>query len=376
MSLLLMFALLDLPVLAQSFCDDGLLLENAAGVLGNSSYKIGGLAKLDAIFDFDDAGDRFQFLPRQIPVDGGRGPTTTFHARQIFLNLLVTTPTDHGDIDVFVEGDFFGAGNSFRLRHAYGRWGYLLAGQTWSQLVDEDAFIETLDFGGADSGVLLRAPQIRLTFPFSETLQWRLGIEENLADITDNGVAGVIRNRFPALASGVRLGTVPNHLYLLGAIADATFVPDLGPDQTELVWALGFSSRFAIGERDSVIGRFIAGDGANSLITDNTFAPTGLVVPAGQIEALTEYSWNIAYRHYWRDDLRSNLVYRYGRVDNTPAQRGDAVRSIQYLATNLIWRPVDAVDIGLEYIHGQRESKDGRDANANRCQLSFIWRLP
>ena len=346
-------------------------------LFGNSTYDVGGLVKLDAIFDFDDAGNRFQFLPREFPIDGGDGPATTFHARQTRLNLLTRTPTEYGDMDLFIEGDFFGTGDSFRLRHAYGRWGFLLAGKTWSQLVDEDAFIETLDFAGADSGTLLRAPQIRFTFPISESIQWRLGVEENIGETLSPTVAGQIRNRFPALASGIRLGSALNHIYCLGAIAETRFVPDAGPDQTETAWAVGLSARFAIGAQDSFIGRMIGGDGANSLVTDDDFiTPTGVLVPAGQIQVLTEYFWAIAYQHYWRDDLRSNFVFRHAQADNAPGQVGTEFRSLQYLATNLIWRPVDPVDIGVEYLFGQRESKDRRRADANRLQFSFIWRLP
>ncbi len=242
--------------------------------------------------------------------------------------------------------------------------------------MDEDAFIETLDFGGADSGTLLRVAQIRYSYSVSEFVHCRVGIEENLADAVGPAVAGRIRNRYPAFACGVRLGTVPNHVYCFGAIADARFVPDVGADQSETVWALGLSGRFSIGPRDSIIFRTIGGEGANSLVTDNTFAPAGVAVPAGQIEAISEYFWSFAYRHYWREDLRSNVIYRRAEADNSPTQLGDELRSLQYLAANLIWRPVDSVDIGVEYLFGQRENKDRQRADANRLQLSFIWRLP
>lgn len=84
----------------------------------------------------------------------------------------------------------------------------------------------------------------------------------------------------------------------------------------------------------------------------------------------------VAFRHYWQEDLRSNIVYRYARADNSPSQSGDENRSHQYFATNLIWSPVDAVDIGLELLIGERENKDRRSVDATRLQLSFIWRLP
>lgn len=344
-------------------------------LFNGAKFDVGGYAKLDAIFDLNDAGDPFQFDPRGIPIAGGGGEQTTFHARQSRLNLGVEIPTDYGPVDFFVEGDFFGSGNAFRLRHAYGRWDRLLAGQTWSLLVDEDAFIETLDFAGADGNATIRSPQVRWSLPLNKWMAWKISLEDNNIN-PDANVPGVTRNRRPVLATSLRLGGSDRHLYWFGGVTESRFVPDVGTDETATVWATGVSTRIPLGQRDSLIGKAIVGDGADSLVSTRGVADASLAVPVGSFETLTEYGYDIAYQHYWREDLRSNVAYRWAQLDNSATQAGDALRSVQYLAANLIWRPVPQVDFGVEYLFGQRENKNGQSADANRLQFSFIWRLP
>ena len=46
------------------------------------------------------------------------------------------------------------------------------------------------------------------------------------------------------------------------------------------------------------------------------------------------------------------------------------------MAINLIWTPLERVDVGIEYLYGKRENFDGQSALANRVQVAFIFYLP
>src|SRR5262249_20665277 len=56
--------------------------------------------------------------------------------------------------------------SGFRLRHAYGALGGFSAGQYWTNLFNQDAYPETLDFGGALGELFVRQAQVRWTQPF------------------------------------------------------------------------------------------------------------------------------------------------------------------------------------------------------------------
>ncbi len=54
-------------------------------------------------------------------------------------------------------------------------------------------------------------------------------------------------------------------------------------------------------------------------------------------------------------------------------QAHDDVRGTTYLAANLIWEPVDRVNVGIEYLYGVRENVDREKGDAHRLQSAFIF---
>jgi hypothetical protein len=116
-----------------------------------SSFKIGGYAKLDAIIDPDQAGNPDQFTTSTIPIGvppGANDANFNLHARQTRINVDFRRPSSSGDFRFYLESDFFGGDGptAFRLRHAYGQVKNILLGWTWSTLADPDALPDTLDF--------------------------------------------------------------------------------------------------------------------------------------------------------------------------------------------------------------------------------------
>ena len=91
------------------------------------------------------------------------------------------------------EFDLFGTGadagqTTFRLRHAYGEWGQILAGQTNSLFMDGDVFPNTIDYWGPTGMVFYRNVQIRWT-PFkSENSHFAIAIERPGNDIDSGNI--------------------------------------------------------------------------------------------------------------------------------------------------------------------------------------------
>lgn len=93
---------------------------NSIRIPGTSlSAKVGGFVKGDVIYDFDAIGSTDNFAALTIPTDGRDGENTRLHARQTRLNIDFRWPTELGQAKIFVEGDFFGAASTWRMRHAY-----------------------------------------------------------------------------------------------------------------------------------------------------------------------------------------------------------------------------------------------------------------
>ncbi len=93
-----------------------------------------------------------------------------------------------------------------------------------------------------------------------------------------------------------------------------------------------------------------------------------------RLETFDQFGGFLAYRHFWIDNLRSNLVYSYGAADNDLSIVADTVnKEFQSVHANLIWSPVPSVDLGIEYLYGYREIESGDEGELNRIQVSATY---
>ena len=91
----------------------------------DAAIKIGGIVRASLVQTFDALGSDDRFLTYSIPIEGtaeaGKGPRLSLWAGRSKFNFDVRTPTELGQMRAFIEGDFAGDGEAFRLRHAYGQ---------------------------------------------------------------------------------------------------------------------------------------------------------------------------------------------------------------------------------------------------------------
>ena len=388
------------------------------------SLRVGGYAKLDAIgITGGDrsvgASDQFNvpgIQTRGTPTGNAPGdPSTRIHARQsrIFVEAS-KTDTPFGPARAYVEADFFGPidlgtptvsnSSTFRLRHAYGEVGPLLAGQTWSTFVDPTTYPEVLDFTGPGGQAFIRQGQVRYTHNFGSGLTASVAVENpqsriRIGDgpISGTGVAAAptglqvigvgpfARDSTPDFIGRIRYESPQFNLQLSGvgtrsAAPPATAAaPGVGGDGKFGFGALA-SAQIALplfNDKDNF--RFQAGylDGASRYLLDvaSTAPSVAYNATLTQFESIKSYGGFGALQHWWTDKLRTNLVYSLVKIDN-PIFSGPAVaRETRYGVVNLIYSPWPDVDIGAEYQYGQRIDADGRKGNQTRIQSSLIYRF-
>jgi len=100
----------------------------------------------------------------------------------------------------------------------------------------------------------------------------------------------------------------------------------------------------------------------------------------------------VGYQHWWTDNLRSNLnggwqsqfgipikaVNANGTalgVASTGGQAASINKEIFTAHANLIWNPVSFVDVGIEYMWGQRTVLNNVNASMNTLISSFKFRF-
>lgn len=344
-------------------------------------------------------------------------------------NFETRTPTGYGELKTFIEGDFEGVsgvtpGNTFEfnsdrsafaLRFAYGTLGPLLAGQYLSLFEDQAALVETLDFGGA-IGVSgpLRQPQFRYVYSVGNGLTFAASLEnpqtmvisttENNVNV-ENGTStfGLVQGeKAPDFVGAVIFSQGPGHIALRGVVRDlydhgpanALNASAVTPAQASTIgWGTGISADLHVFGPDDIIFQANGGDGIGRYISNSGVSPGNSVISADghTLKAVREWGGVLAYQHLWTGNLRSNIegsiiqasyptdlfTTAIGGVD--PAAPQGALGSLNHrlISThlNLIWSPVQAVDLGVEQIWEERRTVAGQTGHIMRTQASAKFKF-
>ena len=168
--------------------------------------KCGGYVKFDYIQDFNPIGSPYFFDVNKIPVDGQKGEQATLNARETRLHLDINKETSVGLVNAYVEGDFYGDGGAFRLRHAYVDINdRIRAGQYWSNFMDVDIIPKTLDFEKPTAYTFIRHALVRYKGKLSENSYLSVAIEQGSASGEAPVEAGTFESPVPDLTLQYRL---------------------------------------------------------------------------------------------------------------------------------------------------------------------------
>ena len=347
------------------------------------SLAIGGYVKVDIIQDFDGISDAYEFKTSTIPVEGSTGSAlggqSTIHARETRLNLDVRSGgTERHHFRAFVEGDFYGDKNAFRMRHAYGEFGPLLGGQTWSTFQDISARPLTVDFEGPDGEVFVRQAMIRLTKKIAPSWTVAIAAENPTPQFaTPTGLVGSVRNAMPDVPGFVRYQHGRGHLQVAGLVRQLRF-DSTGDteDVSTTAWGVNTTAVLPVGKQDQVLAQFAIGEGTARYIEALSGQNLDAVLsPNNTLSALQAQALALGYTHVWRPGLKSGLAYSTASIQNDAALAETTIDRVQDTRVNLFWTPYRLVDIAGELLWGRRENKDGSRGDAWRLQCAVIYRL-
>lgn len=362
----------------------------------DAAIKFGGRIRTAVVLTLDPLGTDDRFLTNSIPVGVpdtvGEATRTNISARASRLNIEFRTPAGIEEVRAFFEGDFAGAVsstsgglvNAFRMRHAYAQYRGFIVGQTWSTFSDPWVELEDLDFEGVSSENVIRQPQLRYWWTEGKH-RIAVAIETPLVSLTGgtgvNLIPDVIARDFIQFTGG-------GHLQIAGVARQIR--GESTPGETRSTWGLGGSATGVIKVpvktlTDRLMFQINGGSGIARYINDlnSLGGQDGVFDPAtGDLEALNAVGWYLGYEHRWKEwsrfqdmNLRSTVLWSLVTVDNVEFQPDNAYKTTHRLAVNLVFSPSGRVDVGLEYIYGTRENKDGQKEHANQVQLVGLFRF-
>ena len=358
-----------------------------------AAMKVGGYVDLSIVNSFDPMlqPDRFivgSIPPKGEPVEGGEKGTNVTASRSR-VNLEYREQTKHGELRAFVEGDFQGDGDSFRLRHAYGQFQSVLAGRTWSTLMNMNADPEVLDNQGISGQIHLTHAEVRWSPRIGKKLQLEMALEDPQTDVL-NGQN--VRGRADLVASlnGIPRGLFGQRNYRVGVILrDLKANQSSGlPDESTTGWGITASGRQPFqrsGGKDFLLWQLTYGEGIGRYINDLNTVGGGDAVfdPQGQLRALPVFAGYVSYLHEWPMTrgfvkswpgiLRSSLNLSWVDINNYNFQESSDYKSTREASVNLIYSPTANITMGLEFLWGKRTNKDESNGTAKQLQMGIRY---
>jgi hypothetical protein len=104
-------------------------------------------------------------------------------------------------------------------------------------------------------------------------------------------------------------------------------------------------------------------------------ADLDLTDQGNDVEPLPVFGTYLAYTHHWPHRLRSTVVFGYSSIDNTAAQEATAYSEGYYASGNLLFNVMGSLNVGVEYLYGSHEQKDGGKGTASRVQFAAKYDL-
>lgn len=336
-----------------------------------TQMKVGGYVKLDFIHDFNPIASPDFFDVSKIPTDGSQGQSTHLHAKETRLFWDVRTPSKVGELRAYAEGDFYGTNGAFRLRHAFveigGKW---LAGQWWSNFMDENIIPNTLDFEKPAAYAFKRDAMLRYKHALSEHAYFAVAVEEPSTNAQTPAQPGKFESPLPDITARYRLTKKWGHLQLSAFTAKLVYRFTDNTKDAVTLYGANLSGQVNFNEsRNKIIYQAVYGQGVGRY---RGGLSAGLD-DQGNLQALPEGGLTLGLEHQWNAAFSSLLVYNTGFVNNSDGQPGNALKRADYAAANLVWHFAENAFAGVEYLWGLRRDFDDEEGTANRLQLSVRY---
>lgn len=343
-----------------------------------ASFAMGGFVKFRTAYDFNSEVQNLDFVTYDIPMQ------QTPQNRQRFLMdastsrlyfKTVINSTSVGPIEVYIETDFRGAGNNLRLREAYISVGGFLAGQTVTTFCDLAAAPNTIDFEGPNAYTYNRNLMVRYSKTFNQ--HWSMAIAAEFPNIqaTTGPDAEVIPQRMPDIPAYVQYAWNQSQSHVrLSAIVRGLNYFDKIKDKTTSATGFGVSLSGAVKACSfiSITGQALYGKGLTPYIADLNTAPLDLIPDPhkpGKLIAPPVMSWLLGAQMNFTKKLTMNLGYSQVHVWNSYGFfQPQEYKLSQYIVSNMFYKFNPAIQVGIEYLYGNRTNQNNAFEKAHRVQ--------
>lgn len=348
----------------------------------SAAIKFGGFVKMNIVQSFDPIGTNDRFIVGSIPVPEVSGPNeAALTVSRSRLSIEMRDTTQYGAVRAFLEADFAGDEDTFRLRHAFGQYKSFLIGKTWTTFMDTRARPEELDSEGINGQIFRRQAQIRYFPKVGQNWHLLLSAEDPSTTILNgDGIS-----QFPDLVASVERDIfqrwhVKSSLLYRQLYGECNCLDS--QSDTAHGWAISVSGMTGVkrwDERDNLQIQFSYGEGYSHYINDlgTIGAADGIFdTSTGQLSAVPAFAMYGAFQKWWSPNMRSSFIFGYVNVENKYLHvNPQGYSNTSRYSANFIWSPISRIDLGAELLYGTRTNQDGENAKARQIQLSAKYRF-
>ncbi|MFV5426376.1 DcaP family trimeric outer membrane transporter [Acinetobacter towneri] len=281
------------------------------------------------------------------------------------LGLDFNTPVGDSKLGGKVEVDFAGTSDNLRIRHAYLTFNDWLFGQTTSSFASVHA-PEMIDFstniGG--SGGSARVPQVRYSQKLAPATQLFVSAEEGNSKATESGD---LSYRLPVLTAKVTQGFADGK-GLASARALVEHYKSEAANDDKTGWGAAVGANYQVAEplKVSADVAYMKGNSNHLYGSNSAYSVVGNSIEQNEAVAV-----QVGATYNFSPQLRSTLAYGALFADDgtdyaRAANNADANEKVQQAWINFIYSPVKPVDLGIEYLNGERKNFDGKKFSDDR----------
>lgn len=353
-----------------------LLLES-----GNTTVKIGGTVRAVAFQDFGGTIMHYDFRNSTMsaPTSWDLKSRNSIDASASRLSLKFSHKTENmGNIDFFIETDFRGANDAFRIRHAYVTFKGFIFGQTWSFMTDTPANAPTIDIQNVNSRTFFRTPLIGYIGNLGKG--WTLGVSLELPQVKLTTITGIkaVNQKVPDLPVYIQYKGTKGHIKLTGAVRSLQYgMTATQYIQTETGLGVQLSGTFKPVKGLTLYSQGIYGKGIARYINDLAAQSMDLLpVAEGGLSTMPMYGISLGAKLELSKTVYASSTFSIAGLEEntgTYSTRENDFFKGNYFSATLFWNTYKNLTMAWEYIHGTRINTNDVKGNANRAQFMVLY---
>ena len=356
---------------------------------GGAEFELYGNVRADASYQAKGPSTMYNYISA-VPLEGSVNEgnnsdkfQSTLNATRFGFNFKTPKIGEHS-VGGKVEMDFFGGAgrDSFRIRHAYLTYDQWLIGQTWSNFNAIEYFPETVDASLSVGGSLTRVPQVKFSYPVDKNMNLAFSLEDSKAEtVTTTGTQGFTTDARAKLKLPSAVGRLNYKFDNGSALSGRLFLTQKATNHEGnddfLAWGVALGGKYQVAE--NTLLRFdynhIKGDTKNVLWSNYAyvFDVNGEMKP-NEFDVVT-----LGLTQKITPKIRSTLGFGYMRA-NTDNHFADLVRNdltqnkeLKEGWINMFYNPVKPINLGVEYMYGERKTFDDQKGIDNRVNFTAIY---